>query len=221
MHMFRVRISDACSHFDEISVIIDSPRPKQSFLPGITPTPGGFLVRFTPLETGQYLVRVLLNSCHIYGSPFPVEVLPIPILPEEEEVAEQLEALFTEEEQMANSVRAFGPGLRTTALVNHIAEFIVDLKPVTASHGSSASSKVQVIVDGPCETKIHCKDNHDNTCSVAFMPNQVGAYEVSVLYNGYHIDESPFAIQIIEGQELEIASNRSPILKPTASFRRR
>lgn len=300
---FRVRIGDACNHFDEVSVIIDPPSGvtgghgtgsnhhsldaagqlfdnsssnhsssrdsrRQSLLPAITPTPGGFVVRYTAHETGTYHVRVLLNSCLITGAPFAVEVLPTPLLPplispsfddysrselisafsmqslnfQEEEALQQedalqgyLSSLPTADELLAVQVRAFGPGLRDGLVANRVAEFIVDLKPVlTPSDGSgivsgtipfvsaantTAPGRVQVIVDGPTEAKIHCKDNQDHTCSVAYLPNLAGLYSVSVLYNGYHIYQSPFAVQVAE--DWETSRGRSPVLKPTASFRRR
>ncbi|KAH9410258.1 hypothetical protein TYRP_010016 [Tyrophagus putrescentiae] len=261
---FRVRIGDACNHFDEVSVIIDP--PSGSLLPAITPTPGGFVVRYTAHETGTYHVRVLLNSCLITGAPFAVEVLPTPLLPplispsfddysrselisalsmqslnfQEEETLQQedalqgyLSSLPSADELLAVQVRAFGPGLRDGLVANRVAEFIVDLKPVlTPSDGSgivsgtipfvsaattTATGRVQVIVDGPTEAKIHCKDNQDHTCSVAYLPNLAGLYSVSVLYNGYHIYQSPFAVQVAE--DWETSRGRSPVLKPTASFR--
>lgn len=133
---------------------------------------------------------------------------------------EELLALPTADELLAVQVRAFGPGLRDGLMAGHVAEFIVDLKPVLTGVNSSMG-RVQVIVDGPTEAKIHCKDNQDKTCSVAYMPNSAGLYSVSVLYNGYHIYQSPFAVNITDDWEDSATRTRSPVLKPTASFRRR
>lgn len=239
---FRVRIGDACNHFDEVSVIIDPPSGgAQSLLPAITPSPGGFVVRYTPHETGTYSVRVLLNSCLITGAPFKVEVLPTPLLPtplfpsgpffpedgfstlpQLLQMASEEDLLPTADELLAVQVRAFGPGLRDGMTAHHVAEFIVDLKPVLTGVNSGCSAgRVQVIVDGPTEAKIHCKDNQDKTCSVAYLPTSPGLYSVSVLYNGYHINQSPFAVNITEDCEAAASRTRSPLLKPTASFRRR
>lgn len=217
---FRVRIGDACRQFEEVSVIIDTPVAEQSLLPAITPSPGGFVVRWQPHDCGTFLVRVLLNSLLISGSPFAVEVLPTPLLTEEagqEEDITQGDIFPTVEEQMATLVRAFGPALCTVNLVNQISQFIVDLKPVAVHYGLEAMGRLQVIVDGPCQAKLHCKDNQDNTCSVAFLPCQAGNYSVSVLYNGFHINDSPFLVDAID----EVSQSRSPVLKPVASFRRR
>ena len=262
---FRVRIGDGCNQYDEVSVIIETPTTRQCFLPIISPTPGGFIVRYTLRETGTYTIRVLLNSCHVLGSPFRTEVLPIPIFPtayeQELQLQEQEQLMLsgydesrrTEgrktvsntnfnyhnyyQRQHALLVRAYGPGLREIGLLNHIAEFIVDLKPVVTTTEDDdhyyylhqhQHELVKVVVEGPCETKIHCKDNHDGTCSVAFLPAQIGLYRVTVLYNSYHIQASPFTIQIIDQQEqqtdgLMLLSHQRPTIKikPTASFRKR
>ena len=61
------------------------------------------------------------------------------------------------------------------------------------------------------------------------LPSLAGLYAVSVLYNGYHIYQSPFNVHVapdatVVGGDWDagVGRSRSPMpLKPTASFRRR
>lgn len=198
LQTFRVRIGDACNQFDEVSVLIDTPTtdttPTVSFLPKITPSPGGFVVRYVPKVPGTFMIRVLLNSINIYGSPFCIECLPVPILPP---VCDEDPALLVSEQQ-ASLVRAFGPGIQELCMINRIAEFIIDLKPVLKEQETETiiNNPVKVIVEGPCEARIHCKNNEDGTCSVAYLPTQPGTYYVTVLYKGHHIYQSPFWVHV-------------------------
>ncbi|KAI2800805.1 hypothetical protein BLOT_012377 [Blomia tropicalis] len=184
MQTFRVRIGDGCHHYDEVSVLVDTPTTGTCFLPAIMPDHGGFAVRHHLRETGTYMISVLLNSIHVTGSPFKVEVLPIPLIPQYRfDSSEDVRMIM--EEQRAETIRAFGPGLRSDTLrLNHVAEFIVDLKDSLIRYGPPMLGHgLKVVIEGPCEAAIHTRYHHDGTCSVAYMPTAVGVYNVSVLYD--------------------------------------
>ena len=175
---FRVLVECAeCDEFDEISVIISTPSG-QSFLPKVIPSENGFLVQYIPQESGTYSVSVLLNSVFIPESPFTVDVLPSATTPDISEICWL--------------VRAYGPGL-THGTVNRVAQFIVDAK------AAKYAGRLSVLVDGPSEAKLECRNNNDGTCSVAYLPTRAGIYIVSILLDGYHINSSPFTAIINTG----------------------
>lgn len=242
MQSFRVIIGHACKNNDDVSVIIDEPNddyyeqqqqqqqsndqllpitPKISLLPILTVTPGGFTVNFQPKLTGTYKISVLLNSINITGSPFVMEVLPLPVLtdfePEDEDehdnILEKCPDDFAdsrsdenqspfiqpmEQYQQALQTHAYGTGLGPIGYVNCMGKFTVDLRQV---HGEMNVTRVKVIVEGPSHAKIFCKNNGDRTCSIGYLPTKLGIYYLSILYNQYHIQDSPYRIEIIAKQK--------------------
>ena len=178
LQQFRVHIDcDNCDEFDEISVIIATPSGN-SYLPHIIPTSGGFLVNYIPEQSGNYAISVLLNSILVPGSPFYVYVFPRPPKPDISE--------------LCSLVRAFGPGL-SHGTVNKVSQFLIDAKE--ANHPGNLS----VLIDGPSQSKLDCRDNSDGTCSVAYLCTVPGKYVISVLFDGYHINSSPFTAIINSG----------------------
>jgi filamin len=175
LQQFRVNIDDICDEFDEIAVIIKTPL-NESFLPHIIPTSGGFLVSYVPQQSGIYVISVMLNSIFIPDSPFHVFV---PLQSKSDISLSSLSSL----------VRAFGPGL-TRGTVNKVAQFLIDTK--AAKHVGSLS----VIIEGPSEARLDCRDNCDGTCSVAYLPTSIGNYVISITFDGQHIHSSPFVAKI-------------------------
>jgi filamin len=74
----------------------------------------------------------------------------------------------------ASRVRAYGPGLEG-AITSRKAEFTVDIK-------GAGQGGLGLAIDGPAETQIGCKDNHDGTCTVDYLPVKPGDYAVSVKF---------------------------------------
>jgi filamin len=174
LQQFRVNIDDNCDEFDEIAVIVKTPL-NESFLPHIIPTSGGFLVNYVPQQSGIYVISVLLNSVFIPDSPFHVFVPPQP----------------KSDISLSSLVRAFGPGL-THGTVNKVAQFLIDTK--AAKHVGNLS----VIIEGPSQAKLDCRDNSDGTCSVAYLPTNIGNYVISITFDGQHIHSSPFVAKVNE-----------------------
>lgn len=172
LQQFRVDIEDICDEFDEISVIIKTPS-NESFLPHIIPTSGGFLVNYVPQQSGTYVISVLLNSIFIPNSPFNVYVLP------------QTKRTIP----LSLLVRAYGPGL-TRGTVNKVAEFLIDTKE------ANYTGNLSVVIEGPSEARLYCRDNCDGTCSVAYLPTEIGSYVISITFEGQHIHSSPFVAKV-------------------------
>lgn len=151
---FRVLIGDGLRQFEEISVLIDMPEVPVSLLPCIIPSTGGFMVRFTPNTSGTYKVRILLNHKNITGSPFPVEVLPMPVIEETLSssispplpTSQNSNEIYTTAEdsnsalgslqvapppafdtEKASLIQAIGSGLDPVNYVHQIAQFYIDV----------------------------------------------------------------------------------------------
>lgn len=243
MKTFRVLIGPGCKQYDDVSVIIDEPNdypvsssssindnirtttPKISILPTLTVAPGGFIVNFLPKLTGTYQIRVLLNSINIPGSPYSIEVLPLPILPMITD--EDYQILFDQQQEQTKQINAYGQGLGPVCYVNQLCQFVVDLKQVRSydieGNSSSSSSapcitRIKVIVEGPSHAAIYCKDNGDRSCSIAYIPTKIGIYYISVLYNMYHLPQSPYRVEII--QERDKFQSYDDVMKSTTINRK-
>ncbi|RZC35933.1 filamin-A [Asbolus verrucosus] len=68
------------------------------------------------------------------------------------------------------------------------------LEPNTRGAGQGG---LGVTVEGPCEAAINCRDNGDGTCSVAYLPTEIGDYGINITFNDQHIPGSPFQAIIV------------------------
>ncbi|XP_052400032.1 filamin-C isoform X1 [Carassius gibelio] len=120
-------------------------------------------VKYIPPEEGHYKVDISYDGNPVPGSPFAVEGL-MPADP--------------------SKVRAYGPGLKG-GIVGQPARFTIDTK------GAGAGG-LGLTLEGPCEAKIECQDNGDETCSVVYLPTEAGDYNINILFGEAHIPGSPF-----------------------------
>ncbi|KAF7274400.1 hypothetical protein GWI33_012941 [Rhynchophorus ferrugineus] len=134
----------------------------------VIPTHEGYLVNFTPTQLGEYLLGISFGGEPISHRPFKLTCL-------------------TGNDPM--KVKASGPGLHK-GIVNRPAEFIIDTRGV-------GQGGLGVTVEGPCEAAINCRDNGDGTCSVAYLPTEVGDYGINITFNDTHIPGSPFQAIIV------------------------
>lgn len=91
-------------------------------------------------------------------------------------------------------VQASGPGL-LHGTVNKPAEFTIDTR-------GAGQGGLGVTVEGPCEAAINCRDNGDGTCSVAYLPTEVGDYGINITFNEKHITGSPFQAIIVKDTDV-------------------
>jgi len=129
----------------------------------VIPGPDGFLVNFTPTELGEYLLSISFGGEQLRTSPY---------------------RLMCTNDNEAGKVRASGPGLES-GMVNYPAEFMIDTR-------GAGQGGLGVTVEGPCEAAINCRDNGDGTCSVAYLPTEMGEYSINITFNDEHIPGSPF-----------------------------
>lgn len=83
-----------------------------------------------------------------------------------------------------SKVFAFGPGLHS-GIVHAAAEFLIDTR-------HSGLGALSVIIEGPCETTLNCRDNGDGSCQIKYWPPECGDYTVNIKFNDRHIPGSPF-----------------------------
>ncbi|XP_044766045.1 filamin-A isoform X1 [Coccinella septempunctata] len=146
----------------EIAISITSPSGAR-IKAHVIPTHEGFLVNFTPTQLGEYLLGISFGGEPISHRPF------------------KLTCLTGSDSQ---KVKASGLGLHK-GIVNRPAEFMIDTR-------GAGQGGLGVTVEGPCEAAINCRDNGDGTCSVAYLPTEVGDYGINITFNDEHIPGSPF-----------------------------
>ncbi|KAJ8917963.1 hypothetical protein NQ315_002658 [Exocentrus adspersus] len=134
----------------------------------VIPTYEGYLVNFTPTQLGEYLLGISFGGEPISHRPF------------------KLTCLTGSDPQ---KVKASGPGLHR-GIVNRPAEFMIDTR-------GAGQGGLGVTVEGPCEAAINCRDNGDGTCSVAYLPTEIGDYGINITFNDSHIPGSPFQAIIV------------------------
>ncbi|XP_050427022.1 filamin-A isoform X1 [Adelges cooleyi] len=153
----------------EFAVIITSPSGG-SVKAHVVPFEDGYKVSFTPAEVGEYRLSVTLGGETVGRAPY------------------RMQCVQTSD---PSKVFAYGPGL-SGGMVNRPAEFTIDTK-------KAGQGGLGVTVEGPCEASINCRDNGDGTCSVAYMPREVGDYVINITFNDCLIPKAPF-LAMIGGQ---------------------
>ncbi|XP_022901138.2 filamin-A isoform X2 [Onthophagus taurus] len=134
----------------------------------VIPTHEGYLVNFTPTQLGEYLLGISFGGEPISHRPYKLTCL-------------------TGSDPL--KVKASGPGLYR-GVVNKPAEFMIDTR-------GAGQGGLGVTVEGPCEAAINCRDNGDGTCSVAYLPTEIGDYGINITFNDQHIPGSPFQAIIL------------------------
>ncbi|XP_076762357.1 filamin-A-like isoform X2 [Xylocopa sonorina] len=133
---------------------------------------GTYRVSYIPFEEGCHTIDILYDHVPIPGSPFSVNV---------------------QRASDPSKCRAYGPGLKK-GFVNKSNTFTVETKD--AGNGGLALS-----MEGTGEAKMTCKDNFDGSCSVEYIPSEVGDYEVAIKFAEQHIPGSPFQISVVNDSE--------------------
>lgn len=150
----------------EIAVAITSPSGNR-IKAHIIPVHGGYVVDFTPNELGDYLLNISFGGAPISHLPYRLRCLAA---------------------TNANKVRAFGPGLEGGS-VGCQAQFVIDTR-------GAGQGGLGVTVEGPSEAALHCRDNGDGTCSVAYLPTVAGEYFINITFNDEPVCGSPFVAVI-------------------------
>nr|XP_034194132.1 filamin-A isoform X4 [Osmia lignaria] len=156
----------------DFQVVITSPSGNR-VKAHVVPTHDGYLVNFTPTELGEYLLAISFGGEPISNQPY---------------------CLTCVHGSDPGKVRASGPGL-SHGIVNKPAEFVIDTR-------GAGQGGLGVTVEGPCEAAINCRDNGDGTCSVAYLPTEVGDYGINITFNEQHIPGSPFQAIVVKDTDV-------------------
>ncbi|XP_016320434.1 filamin-A [Sinocyclocheilus anshuiensis] len=89
------------------------------------------------------------------------------------------------------STMAYGRGL-VYGIANETATF-------TICQEDSASSELDITIEGPSEADVRCVDNEDGTCTVSYFPTEPGDYEIQIQTDDVPIRGSPFKSRIADG----------------------
>ena len=133
-----------------------------------------YVVRIDTKRPGKYLVSVNWGRSSISGSPFKVRVVPA---------------------SDASKVRADGPGLRASGIaLGRETAFTVRTHDagqgsvLVRLHGVKDSFLIRLERDPKDPRVLHAK----------YTPNEVGNYEVTILWDDVHIPGSPFLVPILD-----------------------
>ncbi|XP_036366037.1 filamin-A isoform X2 [Octopus sinensis] len=151
----------------KVRAVVTSPSGAKAELPIDNKKNGIYTGSYMPIEQGPYAVDISYENMPIPGSPFKTTAVP---------------------GCDPSKVKAYGPGLER-GITNKPNVFTVDSRG--AGHGNLGLS-----IDGPVEAKMTCKDNHDGTCQVEYMPLKSGPYDIGVKYGDKHIPGSPFHVPV-------------------------
>lgn len=83
-------------------------------------------------------------------------------------------------------VKVYGPGIEQ-GFVNQPNEFTVET--LGAGNGGLGLS-----IEGPTEAKVKCLDNRNGTCSVQYVPDEGGDYDISVRFGDQHVPGKLFSL---------------------------
>ncbi|XP_059383627.1 filamin-B isoform X3 [Carassius carassius] len=89
------------------------------------------------------------------------------------------------------STMAYGRGL-VYGIADETATF-------TICQEDSASSELDITIEGPSEADVCCLDNEDGSCTVSYFPTEPGDYEIQIQNDNVPIRGSPFKSRIADG----------------------
>ncbi|XP_077979659.1 filamin-A-like [Glandiceps talaboti] len=155
-----------------VQVIIKSPSGKPVKV-DLEETVDGYGVSFVPTEEGEHTVDITFAGKPIQKSPYKTTAIP---------------------GADPTKCRAYGPGLKG-GHVKKPANFTIET-------GEAGPGALGLTVEGPSEAKIDCKDNGDGSCSVSYMPEDIGEYNVNITFADQHIPGSPFKAKVFDATKV-------------------
>ncbi|WKY06847.1 hypothetical protein Q1695_006771 [Nippostrongylus brasiliensis] len=145
----------------------------------IESTDTGFRVWFTPSEIGDYSISVTYRDLPV-NAPYLLHSVPDGSKSEAEYVVSRSGP------PRADLVTVTGPGLGPVIAQRST---YVSIDTTCAGFGD-----IDLFVDGPTRTPIHCVDNHDGTLTMYYVPQTPGLYYLRVMFDSNHIAGSPFQV---------------------------
>ena len=88
-----------------------------------------------------------------------------------------------------NKVKAYGDGLEK-GIVDENNYFTIETK-------NAGTGGLGLAMEGPSEATVQCVDNQDGSCTVDYIPNEEGDYDITIKFGDTHIPGSPFRVRIV------------------------
>ncbi|KAL1436102.1 hypothetical protein MTO96_010848 [Rhipicephalus appendiculatus] len=122
---------------------------------------------YIPHEEGPHEVELTYDGVPIPGSPFKTMAV---------------------KGCDPSRVKAYGPGLEK-GILDQPNRFTVETR-------GAGPGGLGLAIEGPTEAKMTCKDNRDGTCTVEYIPSELGDYDIAVRFAGKDIPGSPFKVPV-------------------------
>ncbi|CAH0562197.1 unnamed protein product [Brassicogethes aeneus] len=136
----------------------------------VTPSlDGTYKVSYIPFEEGTHTIDIFYDNVPVPGSPFIVNVRRGPD---------------------SKKCIAYGPGL-DKGYVGKQNTFTVETK-------GAGQGGLSLAIVGPSEARMTCKDNRDGSCSVEYIPDEAGEYDVAIKFADQPIQGSPFKVMVVD-----------------------
>lgn len=146
---------------------------------------GTYRICYTPFEEGNHTIDISYDGLPVPGSPFKVNVM---------------------RGCDPRKVKAFGPGL-DQAIVNQTNTFTIETK-------GAGRGGLNLAIVGPTEPKMTCRDNRDGSCTVEYVPLDVGPHEIDVKFNEQHVPGSPFNVMCTAAVDASKVKAFGPGIEP-------
>lgn len=150
-------------------------------------TPSGIRVRFTPSEIGDYEIDVTYRNLAIAEGNNILHCIEDPVPGPSHADAEYVVSRTLSPRPDLVEVSGVGLG---PIFAQAPTSVIIDTR-------SAGFGDIDLFVDGPTRTTIHCVDNRDGTLTMNYVPKVAGLYFIRVMFDHEHITGSPFQVVVL------------------------
>ena len=171
-----------------------------------------YLCEIIPKEEGNHEISIKYDGADVHDSPHNVQFDPNPDSVEEPDdhlapldISLDISTPLSPKEPPSSSdpvpskVRAFGPGLSDGMVIGQEGSFTIETE-------KGGEGKLEVDVHGPKGAfKINMRRHPENsrTLLARYDPKVVGKYTIDILWDGEHIPQSPFSVDIHDQSQVE------------------
>lgn len=170
------RLKEFTLDLSKTGAIIDSAKlsitiidPNGNTVPHKLVTTDIFRISYTPHYMGCHKIHIMYDGTPIPASPFTVNVVT-----------------FCE----PSRCKATGQGL-VSGITGDVCKFTIETR-------DAGLGGLTLAIEGPSQTKLKCVDNKNGSCSVEYIPNEPGDYEITILFANTHIPGSPFKLSVTQ-----------------------
>lgn len=107
----------------------------------------------------------------------------------------------------ASKVKAYGPGLEDGNKSGVLTHFTIDMR-------KAGEGQLHVGMGGPVNTPVTIKDQANNMVKCEYNPTEAGEYVIDIQYEGVHIPNSPFHVNVLPTTDTNAVRAYGPGLEP-------